>query len=186
MERRKTGLSFFIGVGVFGFLFPWLFFVLFKFFERIFIFTVFPRRPYNYIGASILIFIGGFWMIWATVYLVYRGCGSPIEAFGKAVEPTKKLVTAGPFKYTRNPMMFGFFIILLGEAVFFQTVAGLLLVPLIALGFIIYWKFCEEKFLFERFGHEYDEYRRKTQVLIPIPSQMKSKLTEQSERKYVD
>lgn len=169
MEIRKIGLSFFIGVSVFGFLFPWLFFLLFRFFERIFNFTAFPREPYNYIGALILIFIGGFWMVWATVYLIYKGKGSPIEAFGKAVEPTRKLVTQGPFKYTRNPMMFGFFIVLLGEAVFFQTVAGLLLVPLIAFCFIVYWKFFEERFLFERFKEEYREYKIKTPVLIPLP-----------------
>jgi protein-S-isoprenylcysteine O-methyltransferase Ste14 len=140
---------------------------MFNFVEKVFKFAKFPDKPYNYAISIALFLTGAFWMVWATTYLVYRGEGSPIEAFGKAIEPTKKIVKTGPFKYTRNPMMFGFFVILLGMAVFFRTLAGALLVPLIALGFIVYWRVFEERYLLERFGREYIEYKKETPVLIP-------------------
>ncbi len=169
----KTLLSYFVGICVFLFLFPYLFYSIFNAIEKVFKFAKLPDRPYNYAISIVLFITGAFWMVWATAYLVYKEEGSPIEAFGKAIEPTKKMVTTGPFKYTRNPMMFGFFVMLLGMAVFFRTLAGALLVPLIALGFVIYWRVFEERYLLERFGKEYLEYKRETPVLIPLPRQMK-------------
>jgi len=73
-------------------------------------------------GAAIL--IGLFWVTWSYSNIVLVGKGSPVEAFGRALEPTIQLVTSGPYAYLRHPMIFGFLWILLGVAFYLASVSG--------------------------------------------------------------
>lgn len=112
--------------------------------------------------------LGLFWIFWAYSYLLFVGHGSPVEAFGLALEPTKRLVTAGPYAYVRNPMLFGLLILLLGLAFFMDSISGLLLVPIVAILAALYLRAFEEKELLRRFAQPYEQYRHHVPMLIPL------------------
>jgi protein-S-isoprenylcysteine O-methyltransferase Ste14 len=124
-------------------------------------------RPVSLILAAAAVLIGVFWATWAYSYLVFVGKGVPLEAFGRALHPTRFLVTAGPYAYVRNPMMLGLFFGLLGVACLARSLSGLILVPIIAALFLIYAKRFEEPHLVRRFGADYEEYRGNVPSLIP-------------------
>lgn len=129
--------------------------------------TPVPDYAVFQILAATAFLIGIFWISWAYSYLVFVGMGLPLEAFGKALHPTRYLVTTGPYAYTRNPMILGLVFILLGIAFLQRSVAGLISVPIIT-GFIsLYLVEFEEKALHKRFGKKYDEYSHNVPLLIP-------------------
>ena len=74
-------------------------------------------------------------------------------------EPTKAIVTTGPFGSTRNPIYVSFTLIYLGVAAAMNALAALVLLP-IALLIVHYGVILrEEKYLERRFGEEYLRYR---------------------------
>jgi protein-S-isoprenylcysteine O-methyltransferase Ste14 len=79
-----------------------------------------------------------------------------------------KLVSTGPYRYARNPMLTGVFLFLFGIG-FGLTSFSLVLVftPLYIV--LNYWelKNIEEPELVKRLGGQYIEYRRKTPMFIP-------------------
>ncbi|MHA1380393.1 MAG: methyltransferase family protein [Candidatus Helarchaeota archaeon] len=83
------------------------------------------------------------------------------------LNPPKKLVIIGPYLYTRNPMILGVFLILLGESLLF----GSFPIFLWAVFFIgmdhLYTIAIEEKSLIERFGQDYQNYMKKVPRWIP-------------------
>jgi len=103
-----------------------------------------------------------FWSI-STFWFIGRGTPVPFTS------PTK-LVTSGPFKYTRNPIKLGVVLFYFGTgALYDNIVTGLVMMVIgVTLG-TIYHKGVEEKELALRFGHEYEEYRRRTSFFIPLP-----------------
>lgn len=75
--------------------------------------------PYNLIVALIFIFFGAFWMAWSFYSIIIIGQGNPQEAFGKEILPAaRKLVIIGPYRHTRNPMGFGWFVIMAGISIY--------------------------------------------------------------------
>lgn len=114
--------------------------------------------------------LGFFWIFWALSYITFVGGGSPVEAFGVALEPTSTLVTGGPYAYTRNPMLFGMLFILLGVAFFANSASGIILVPIVGILGALYLRMFEEKELVRRFGVVYEHYRDHVPMLVPRPS----------------
>ncbi len=81
------------------------------------------------------------------------------------------LVIRGPYKYTRNPMIFGYILMWVGLGFLFNSIfllLGFTLIIIILL--IILVKSWEEKNLEKRFGKLYIEYKSKVSFLIPLPS----------------
>ena len=123
--------------------------------------------PIDLIIAIIVFIIGLFWAIWSNLTIFTKGEGSPIPL--KETQ-TKLLVMEGPYKYTRNPMVFGYILFWLGLGFLFKSVfllIGFTLIITIAL--IILVKLWEEKNLERRFGNSYVEYKKKVSFLIPFP-----------------
>jgi protein-S-isoprenylcysteine O-methyltransferase Ste14 len=123
--------------------------------------------PASLILAATAILVGAFWITWSYSYLVFVGRGLPVEAFGRALHPTSVLVTTGPYAYARNPMVLGLLFVLLGVALLRRSVAGLVMVPAIAVLIAAYLVEFEERALVKRFGADYDEYRHNVPILIP-------------------
>ena len=70
-------------------------------------------------GKSIIacgMMLGGLLLsIWTIVYMKLRGKGNPMDAFGHEVAPrTQHLMTDGPYRLSRNPMLSGTYIYYLG------------------------------------------------------------------------
>lgn len=164
---RKNLLSIAITVILMGIALPVGFWLLASAIDRSLSLATLPDQAVFLILAATSMLIGIFWVSWAYSYLVFVGKGLPLEAFGVALHPTRYLVTTGPYAYTRNPMMFGLLFILLGIAFLERSIAGLVMVPVMA-GFIsLYLVKSEERALVRRFGKVYEDYRRNVPLLIP-------------------
>jgi protein-S-isoprenylcysteine O-methyltransferase Ste14 len=123
---------------------------------------IFPN-PYHIIISIPFFFLALFLIGWS-VHNFLKVKGTPVP-----FNPPPQLVTAGPYAYTRNPMLTGVFSLLFGFGAFFGSVSLLIVfTPLFI--FINYWelKSIEEPELEKRLGAEYIEYRKKTPMFFPI------------------
>lgn len=150
-----------------GFLVPLAFWLLALAIDRAFGWGSILSKPIAQILAATSILIGMFWASWSYSYLVFVGRGLPQELFGVALHPTRVLVTTGPYAYSRHPMVIGLMFLLLGVALLEQSIAGLILIPIVAILMLIYEMEFEEKALAKRFGADYEEYRRNVPMFIP-------------------
>ena len=77
------------------------------------------------------------------------------------LQPSTKLVLAGPYRVTRNPMYVGMAFACVALAV--ATVNGWLLILLLPTWAVMHWGVIvrEERYLTRKFGKEYEEYRRR-------------------------
>ena len=73
--------------------------------------------------VAVLMMLGGLAMsIWTIVYMRQRGKGNPMDAFGHEVAPrTQHLMTDGPYRINRNPMLTGTLLYLAGFVVLLCT-----------------------------------------------------------------
>ena len=83
-----------------------------------------------------------------------RGTISPLD-------PTKKLVLKGLYRYSRNPMYLGAILLLVGEALFWQSLVLAGYAAVVFIGFNLFIILHEEPRLRRDFGAEYEEYCRK-------------------------
>lgn len=125
-----------------------------------------PASVSVFLAAASLV-IGVFWATWAYGYLLFIGRGSPAEAFGIALLPTRQLVRTGPYAYTRNPMVFGGLWLALAVAFYQRSLIGFIAVVVLAVIAVFYLKAFEEPGLERRFGEAYQSYRRHVPLLIP-------------------
>ena len=113
-----------------------------------------PFSLYQYLGSMIFI-LGFMLMLICIANFAIRGRGTL-----SPVDPTKKLVIGGPYKFSRNPMYVGVMMILIGESIFFQSTATCIYSLVIFIAFYTFVVFFEEPYLRERFGDEYNRYVR--------------------------
>jgi len=109
-------------------------------------------------------------MAWSNLFLVIRGKGGPADGFGVAVSPrTEKLVESGPYRCTRNPMVFGAHMCYLAVVLFIGSPMGLVVMAIFIPMTVFYLKRVEEPRLEEDFGESYDDYRRRVSMIVPLP-----------------
>ena len=127
------------------------------------------------IALSLLIGgVGIIFILWSNLWLFFVGKGGPADWFGTQISPrSQHLVISGPYRYTRNPMMFGALSFYLGLAVFFNSAICLGLVAALSVGASIYLKTVEEKRLLKDFGDAYQQYRKTVSMLVPLPPREK-------------
>lgn len=111
---------------------------------------------------------GGFLMlagvatsVWSIVHMKRVGKGNPMDAFGHEVAPrTKHLMTDGPYRLSRNPMLTGTYIYYLGVAVALWSWQAIVVVVAVAALMTLQVR-SEEKRLEADFGEEYREYKKR-------------------------
>jgi protein-S-isoprenylcysteine O-methyltransferase Ste14 len=108
------------------------------------------------------ILLGAVTYLWCAWDFTFAGRGTPAP-----IDPPKELVVKGLYRYVRNPMYVGVTLILLGEALLFESAvlflyAGFLLVC--AHLFIVYY---EEPTLKRLFGASYESYCKSVPRWIP-------------------
>lgn len=122
--------------------------------------------PINLIIAFPLLVWGFFWSIWSNYELFKVGKGSPVPL--KDVH-TIMVVSSGPYKFSRNPMIFGYIFIWVGLGIltnsFFLTFG---LSVIVTLFLIIMVKIWEEKHLEQLFGEPYIKYKKEVSFIIPF------------------
>lgn len=96
------------------------------------------------------------------VYMKRRGKGNPMDAFGHEVAPrTQHLMTDGPYRINRNPMLTGTLIYLIGFGIWIWTWQALL-VWILFFAIMFVQVVSEERRLRRDFGDEYETYCRHT------------------------
>ena len=114
--------------------------------------------------------LGIVFIVWSNLYLFFVGKGGPADGLGVQISPrTQHLVTSGPYRYTRNPMIFGALSLYVGLAIFLNSVICLGLAALLFWCASFYLKQVEEKRLLKDFGDEYEKYRKRVSILVPLP-----------------
>ena len=106
--------------------------------------------------------------IWAIVYMRRVGDGNPMDAFGHEVAPrTKHLMTDGPYRLSRNPMLTGIFVYLIGCCIWLWTWQSVL-VFLVFVAIMLVQVRTEESRLRRDFGEEYEDYCKKVGRFLPF------------------
>jgi protein-S-isoprenylcysteine O-methyltransferase Ste14 len=122
----------------------------------------------RWIIVIILLISGFIFGIWSIIIQNIVGQGGPLELSNIEISPkTKKLVVSGPYKFSRNPMLFGTFLAYLAGAIFINSINALLMVFLFILCMLLFIVKNEEKRLVKDFGKQYEEYRKRTSMFIP-------------------
>ncbi len=80
--------------------------------------------------------------------------------------PPPRVITEGPYRFTRNPMYLGHLVFMLGLAVTFRSYVALALLGLRAIWFHRR-VMADEAQLIERFGAEYTDYMRQVRRWVP-------------------
>lgn len=113
--------------------------------------------------AGILVMTLGWAVVLTSVgSFVLAGRGTPAP-----FDPPRELVRVGPYRWVRNPMYIGGFLLLLGFGLLIGSPA-MLLVPVAFLGFFhLFVVLYEEPHLERTFGEPYRRYRREVGRWIP-------------------
>jgi protein-S-isoprenylcysteine O-methyltransferase Ste14 len=126
--------------------------------------------PLRLVVALPLGIMGLFFALWSNLALLFQGQGGPTDLFNVAISPrTRHLVVTGPYRFTRNPMVFGMFSFYVALAVYWNSLPALgMLAAFLAL-ITLYLKWFEEKRLLQDFGPEYEVYRQEVPMIVPCP-----------------
>ena len=83
------------------------------------------------------------------------------------LEEPNELVIQGFNRYTRNPMMVGLYLMLLGEVLFFGSWALFYFLAFVVMGSTAVIVFVEEPRLEKKFGNDYRKYKKEVSRFIP-------------------
>jgi protein-S-isoprenylcysteine O-methyltransferase Ste14 len=113
-----------------------------------------PCRVARPLGWALL---GGSWLVGGWFMRTIEKTGTPI----RTDRPVPRLVTDGPFRYTRNPGYLGLAMLYAGTAVLRNALWAILLLPGVV--YVIQREVIgrEERYLERTFGEEYLAYRRR-------------------------
>ena len=98
---------------------------------------------------AVIVLVGAF------VQFVVEGIGTPAP-----VAPTRHLVVKGLYRYVRNPMYLAVIAAVVGQALLFGQVLLLVYAAIAGAAMFTFVRAYEEPYLSERFGAEYEAYRR--------------------------
>jgi protein-S-isoprenylcysteine O-methyltransferase Ste14 len=124
-----------------------------------------PKFVYGVVNpvAALLLIVPGLLLVEWTVGLQFsRGMGTPLP-----VVATRRLITSGPYSYSRNPMATGTTMVYAGIGVWLGSLSAIALASIYPVVITLYTKLVEEKELERRFGPEYVSYKEKTPFLLP-------------------
>lgn len=114
--------------------------------------------------VSLLKILGAFFILIGFTFHLY--CIRLFRLFGKGtpvpIEPPKKLVVRGIYKYTRNPMYVCLSLDLFGYFLLFGHISLLLYLLIAWLSFHLFIIFYEEPILKIKFGKDYIDYCKNT------------------------
>ena len=111
--------------------------------------------------AILVAFVGLSISIWSIVYMKRVGKGNPFDAMGHEVAPrTKHLMTEGPYRFSRNPMLSGTYLYYIGVLIALWSWWALAVFIVVAALMTLQVR-SEEKRLEADFGREYLDYKKK-------------------------
>jgi protein-S-isoprenylcysteine O-methyltransferase Ste14 len=124
----------------------------------------------RFVLSVVLLLIGLLFGFWSNIIQNTKGEGGPVQFANVEISPkTQHLVVTGPYRYTRNPMLFGACMLYYGVAIYLNSIIALIIVTLFMIFMLVFVKLSEEPRLLKDFGSEYEEYCQKVSMFIPWP-----------------
>jgi len=114
------------------------------------------------ISGGVLLLTGAALALVSGRYLVTRGLGTPFP-----LEPTRQLVSTGPYRHVRNPQAMAATLIVMGQVVALRSRWLWILVPLTLLYLEGLARPLEDREMRQRFGEGYARYERTVPRWIP-------------------
>ena len=113
--------------------------------------------------VSIPVIIAGFLLMLYSIIHFLKVKGTPVP-----LSPPPTLVTSGPYRYARNPMLTGIFVQLFGIAILIKSLSLFFaFTPLFILINVWELKKIEEPELEKRLGSGYREYKNRVPMFFP-------------------
>ena len=149
-------------------LIPSIIYLLTSLFDKVYRLEIIANPVIRWIVIIVLLATGLTYGIWSLIVQNTIGEGGPVEIGNIEISPkTKNLVVTGPYKHTRNPMLFGAFLIYLSFALFINSVISVVIVCALFVFMLTVVVKMEEKRLLKDFGSQYEEYQKKVSRFIP-------------------
>jgi len=167
-KDQKMLLGYIVGGSIVIVLVPSVIYIITSLFDHVFRLEIIQDSIIKWIIIVILLVTGLIYGIWSVIIQNTIGEGGPVEIGNIEISPkTKNLVVSGPYKNTRNPMLFGAFLIYLAFALFINSIISVVLVCAILVFMLTVVVKMEEKRLLKDFGNQYEEYRKRVSMFIP-------------------
>ena len=119
--------------------------------------------------SNVFLFIGlvpivlGLFMLIGFIWgFIVVGTGTPVP-----YDMPEELIVRGSYRFVRNPMYVGFYLLLLGQAILFKSFGFLLYLVVLFLLFHLLVVFVEEQMLKQKFGELYEQYCKSVPRWIP-------------------
>jgi len=123
----------------------------------------FPLRPGAFRAIGLLpLVVGGWLFAWVTWTFAAVGRGTPL-----IFDAPARFVAIGPHRFVRNPMYVGDVLIILGEALLFESAAILVYAGVFWAAVHVLVVTLEEPRLRRRFGTSYELYCRRVPRWLP-------------------
>jgi protein-S-isoprenylcysteine O-methyltransferase Ste14 len=168
MNQNKMVLGYIAGGSLVLVIMPGLIYLLTSLLDSVISLEIIRNPTIRWISAVVLLITGFGFGFSSIVFQNTRGEGGPLEIGNIEISPkTKNLVVSGPYKYTRNPMLFGTFLIYLAYSLILNSIFAIALVVALFTFMLTVVVKLEEKRLAQDFGAEYKEYRKKVSRFIP-------------------
>ena len=135
-----------------------------------------PTATAASLAAGAALAVGGLWLVVHSIGLFVRlgrGTLAPWDA-------TQELVGAGAYRYSRNPMKAGLFLVLAGETLMTRSTALFVWLACFALVNVVYIRLHEEPGLRARFGARYRDYCARVPRWWPKLAAPKKRATEEA------
>lgn len=115
----------------------------------------------RYVGI-IPMLLGTCFYLWCAWDFTFAGKGTPAP-----FDPPKKIVVRGLYRFVRNPIYVAVILVLVGEAILFESNVLLIYAAILFLGFHLWTRYYEEPVLRRRFGESYESYCDRVPRWIP-------------------
>ena len=126
-EKNKLIVGYIVGFLIFVITVPYLIYLVSRIEYIFFKLPIIGSAVYRLILVGILFIIGMTFVIWSNIDLIRIGKGGPTDLFNVKISPrSKKLVVAGPYSFTRNPMVLGINSIYFAIAIFINSLGSLI------------------------------------------------------------
>jgi protein-S-isoprenylcysteine O-methyltransferase Ste14 len=114
------------------------------------------------VGGAVLLAAGSVVLAHAVIRFAIEGLGTPFPG-----APTENLVVGGLYRFVRNPMYLAVIAIVLGQAAVLGRGVLVWYAAVLWATVATFVRFYEEPTLSERYGEQYDAYRRAVRRWLP-------------------
>ena len=118
--------------------------------------------PYKYFFTTLLLILGFYIIIRSSrLFAQEKTSIDPLRPF-----KSTSLITNDIYKYSRNPMYFGYLLIILGSSVYLGNLISIIIIPLFIFTINFLQIIPEEEVLKDLYGPRYDKYLSKVRRWI--------------------